>query len=64
MTPPFISSLIVLGVGAFANPPAAPAPVRSLAPWGETPPRRNGPVARVPVLPALYAAYPRRLAAR
>jgi len=65
MTPPFISNLIaVLSVGASAGPPTQPAPVRSASPWGEAPPRRYGPVARVPVLPVLYEAYPRRLATR
>ena len=65
MTPPFIPNLIaVLGPGAsLACPRTDPEPVVPVSPWGAAP-RAQDPVARVPVLPVLYEAYPRRLATR
>jgi hypothetical protein len=66
MTPPFIPNLIsVLGLGAsLAGPRTDPEPMVPVSPWGAAP-RHSGPVARVPVLPMLSAAYPpRRLATR
>jgi hypothetical protein len=66
MTPSYLPMLSLgrsMRAPEAAPDPRSPAGIPPSRPWG-APALARGPVARVPVLPLLTSAYPRRLAAR